>query len=458
MRVSRTRESAQGRVRIATRSRGGVRPEARVAAMFADSTRGAWYDPSDLATMFQDPEGTTPVSSVEQWVGLLLDKSGRGNHLSQLTPTARPRLSARHNFVNTTDLTNDTYWNYANGTRTGGLLDSQGLNTAVRLEGPSSSPAYGSFIAPATKVVYEIDVLVEPGNPSIGQFLMYNGTQNKDMNWVNVRLSDGTMFPQIGTGTMSDLGGNWRRLRIEQNATISPGDIISYYFGEAGTSPAGWTCTVARPELRISGTWVEEFQSVASPGVYEAEGFPKYLRFDGLDDLLVTSAPLDLSGAGKTVSVSGLTNLSDDATAFLYEHGNYVIDPGIAAFAPTGAAATYGVGMNAGVSNNYMTTPNSFSVPNTAILGGRTDSTTSDEYAKTLAFVDEQESGVRVPTYGSQPLISARFGLGGRPISGGYPLNAFVYGLILLARDASPSEFTALHMLMRQRMQAGLGA
>lgn len=36
---------------------------------------GAWFDPSDLSTLYQDGAGTTPVTAVEQPVGLMLDKS-----------------------------------------------------------------------------------------------------------------------------------------------------------------------------------------------------------------------------------------------------------------------------------------------------------------------------------------------------------------------------------------------
>ncbi len=50
----------------------------------------AWYDPSDLSTMFQDAAGTTPVTEAGQPVGLILDKSGNGHHASQATSTARP--------------------------------------------------------------------------------------------------------------------------------------------------------------------------------------------------------------------------------------------------------------------------------------------------------------------------------------------------------------------------------
>jgi hypothetical protein len=50
---------------------GGFTP----ASLFAAGEQGAWYDPSDFSTLFQDSAGTTPVTAVEQPVGLMLDKS-----------------------------------------------------------------------------------------------------------------------------------------------------------------------------------------------------------------------------------------------------------------------------------------------------------------------------------------------------------------------------------------------
>ena len=46
-----------------------------IRSLFAGSVQGAWYDPSDMSTLFQDSAGTTPVTAVEQPVGLMLDKS-----------------------------------------------------------------------------------------------------------------------------------------------------------------------------------------------------------------------------------------------------------------------------------------------------------------------------------------------------------------------------------------------
>jgi hypothetical protein len=67
------------------------------ALLFAAGEQGVWYDPSDFSTMFQDSAGTTPVTAVEQPVGRILDKSGRGNTATQATSASRPVLSARVN-------------------------------------------------------------------------------------------------------------------------------------------------------------------------------------------------------------------------------------------------------------------------------------------------------------------------------------------------------------------------
>jgi hypothetical protein len=74
-------------------------------ALFASGEQGAWYDPSDFSTLFQNSSGTTPVTAVEQPVGLVLDKSGNGNHASQSSDASRPVLRARYNqFLNSATL------------------------------------------------------------------------------------------------------------------------------------------------------------------------------------------------------------------------------------------------------------------------------------------------------------------------------------------------------------------
>lgn len=55
-----------------------VPPQWLPTRLFATGESGAWYDPSDLSTLFQDSAGTTPVTTLGQPVGLVLDKSRGG--------------------------------------------------------------------------------------------------------------------------------------------------------------------------------------------------------------------------------------------------------------------------------------------------------------------------------------------------------------------------------------------
>ena len=57
--------------------------------LFANGEQGAWYDPSDLTTLFQDAAGTIPVTADGDPVGLILDKSGNDNHAVQSTTSAK---------------------------------------------------------------------------------------------------------------------------------------------------------------------------------------------------------------------------------------------------------------------------------------------------------------------------------------------------------------------------------
>jgi hypothetical protein len=58
--------------------------------LFTNGQRGAFYDPSDLSTLFQDSSGNTPVTSDGDPVGLMLDKSGNDNHAFQTDNSNRP--------------------------------------------------------------------------------------------------------------------------------------------------------------------------------------------------------------------------------------------------------------------------------------------------------------------------------------------------------------------------------
>lgn len=63
-----------------------------VAAQFTSGAPGLWLGFWDFGRLFQDAAGTIPVTATGQPVGLVLDKSGRGNHARQTLPNSRPTL------------------------------------------------------------------------------------------------------------------------------------------------------------------------------------------------------------------------------------------------------------------------------------------------------------------------------------------------------------------------------
>lgn len=58
--------------------------------LFSSGQKGAWFDASDISTLFQDAAGTTPVTALGQPVGRWLDKSGNNNHATQSNASLRP--------------------------------------------------------------------------------------------------------------------------------------------------------------------------------------------------------------------------------------------------------------------------------------------------------------------------------------------------------------------------------
>lgn len=67
-----------------------IRDQFTPTDLFKNGEQGVWLDPSDLSTLFQDIEGTKPVTKDGDPVALMRDKSGNGNHATQTVSASRP--------------------------------------------------------------------------------------------------------------------------------------------------------------------------------------------------------------------------------------------------------------------------------------------------------------------------------------------------------------------------------
>lgn len=80
------------------------KPLVQIVQGVVKNNNGCWLDPSDVSTLYQDDAGTIPVTSVEQPVGLVQDKSGNGYHATQPITASRPTMSARKNLLLATEV------------------------------------------------------------------------------------------------------------------------------------------------------------------------------------------------------------------------------------------------------------------------------------------------------------------------------------------------------------------
>lgn len=125
-------------------------------SLFGAGEQGVWYDPSDLSTLFQDAAGTIPVTAAGQPVGMMMDKSGGGNHATQSTATSRPILQS-----------SDGKWYLAfDGVDDGMVTGNIDLSTSNRL---TIWAGILKISDAATGVVCEFSLTI---NTNVGCFLM----------------------------------------------------------------------------------------------------------------------------------------------------------------------------------------------------------------------------------------------------------------------------------------------
>lgn len=124
-------------VTSARRSGRGFSP----AWLFSSGADGAWYDPGDLGTLFQDAAGTVPVTAPGDPVGYMADRSGNGYHVTQATASARPVLRQ--------DTQGRTYLDFDgadDALSAGDVLDLGSIDRTAAFGVQVSGPGRGSFL------------------------------------------------------------------------------------------------------------------------------------------------------------------------------------------------------------------------------------------------------------------------------------------------------------------------
>ena len=346
--------------------------------LFALGEQGAWYDPSDLTTLYQDAAGTTPVTAVEQPVGLMLDKSGRGNHAFQTTSTSRPVLSARANLLTKTEQFDDGVWgkirssvtaNTAtspNGTLTADLLKAD-TNTNSHYTGQANSVTIGT--------VYTMSASFKKAQLSQAALRFYPDNSAFTTGTAIFNLDTGVVISTTAvTATIQPEGNGWYRCTATATATASAVGTFGFHVADGSsvtfTGDGTSGIYIWGASLVPANQADLPYQRVNTATDYDAgPAFPRYLRCDGIDDGMVTGTITP--GTDKAQVFAGVRKLSDAARGVLAElsastagnAGSFVLT------APEGATSNYGFGSR-GVILNSPVAAGPFPAPITNVLTG----------------------------------------------------------------------------------------
>jgi hypothetical protein len=327
--------------------------------LFAAGEQGAWYDPSDLTTLFQDGAGTTPVTAVEQPVRLMLDK--------RIGITAIGADTVVNGaFAADSDWTKGTGWTIGSGVAT------KAAGTAAVLSQAASLTAGTDYLVTytITRTAGTLTARFTGGTTVSGTGRTADGTYTDVLRAVsgNTTLefsADSSFAGTVDNVTLRALpAGNHaaapsdaarpvlrgrvnlldatttlatqsvtvvaaaHTLRFTGAGTITLSGTASGTFSAgthsitptAGSLTLTVSGTVTDADLRVTndGAFIPPYQRVTTSTDYDTAGFPLYLAFDGTDDSMSTGS-IDFSAGDKMTVFAGIRKLSDTLRGMVME-------------------------------------------------------------------------------------------------------------------------------------------
>jgi hypothetical protein len=422
---------------LSTRNRAPFSP----ASLFATGEQGAWYDPSDLTTLFQDSAGTTPVTAAGQQVGRINDKSGRGNNATQSNSAQRPTLGRNpftgvRNLLTFTEQFDDGAWSISGVTRSANTtIAPNGTTTADTLTGSSGANAVlfpvASVTASATS--YTASCYVKAGSAAWLVLSIWAGSGTNGINaWFNLQTgavgsNSVTAGYTFTSATSTNVGDGWYRITVTGTVPAAAifwslrmvdGDNAFVY-----TNTVGDTVNIWGAQLE-TGSTATAYQRVVSSFDVTQAGVPDvwYLSFDGTDDGMLTGTITP--GVDKAQVFAGVRKLSDAATGIVAEMSNTISSGTVRIAAPFGAAANFyfeSIGTTRSAATGTI-----YTAPTTNVLTGIGDIPADTSILRvngTQAASNTSDQGTS--NYLAYPLYLGRRG------GASLPYNGRIYSLIL---------------------------
>lgn len=252
-----------------------------------------------------------------------------GNHAFQTTTTSRPVLSARYNLLTKTEQFDDAVWTK--------LRSSITANSIVAPDGTPTADKLVEDTSPNTHYVHGPDVSITAATAYTGSIYIKQSDLNRQAHIflananatsgvrVGVDLTNGAVIFAVQDGAsnasakITPVGNDWYYVSvtgiIDSSSTVarlyvySAGNVttdVPIYTGDGTSGIYIWGA-----DLRVAndGANLPPYQRVNTATDYDTVGFPHYLRFDGVDDWLVTNTITP--GIDKVQVFAGVRKLSD---------------------------------------------------------------------------------------------------------------------------------------------------
>ena len=348
-------------------------------SLFANGEPGFWLDPSDLSTMFQTSAGTTPVTAVEQPVGRINDKSGRGCNFTQSTAGVRPVLSARVNGFLQTE-TFGSSWTKSGATiSTAAFTAPNGTLTGCKLIPSAASGQHYATMQPSASALTSYTLSIVATAMGQNWLALYQSGTNNSTAYFN--LSTGVVGTTNNcTSNITALGGGLYLCKMVFTAgaaaTYAACEIHSSLNGSSlsytgdGVNGIGIWGADLRPSDQATGL-IPTYQRVNTSTDYDTAGFPLYLSGNGTQ--WMQCAAQDYTGVNKIMLCGGVRKKSDAALAVVFELSPTIASNNGAVLlsAPNSAAANLNFSSKGTTQvDNVVTT---YTSPNTTVLTGLGD-------------------------------------------------------------------------------------
>lgn len=328
----------------------------QVVRQIVQRDNGAWFDPEDMSTMFQDAAGTTPVTEMEQPVGLWLDKS-QGMELGPVT-----------NYDFSTGFSGWIYQDSNEWVVSGGALTYNPIGGTLRR-------IFNNLLTVGKVYEVSIESTVLPTNGwiiSIGSGSVFSNKNSTSIKVTGCCTGNGFLYIQAATATtgtidnisVRELKGNHATQSVTasrptlsarynlllNSATLSTQSVTTgatqYTLSFTGTGSVTlsgtatgtlngtgvnnrvnlpFTATAGTLTLTVSGSvtlamlafgTLTTYQDITTAKSYDSVAWPKYLRGDGIDDFY--NLPfLNLYGSGSCSIVAAHDAISQATDTYI---------------------------------------------------------------------------------------------------------------------------------------------